>query len=250
METFLRQTTRRPSDRSAAQTAATRTRIMLVAERLFAERGIEAVSIREINLASKQANNSAIAYHFGNREGLIQAVRERHFTRVSLARARLIDALDMKHISLREAAHILVQPIAEEVFNPDGGSAYVRIEAQLTVANTLKVFRTPSLISPPWKQLQKVLELTLAELPKEIAQQRLMMAAVLLFHGLADYSTLIESLKLKDARANTELFLKNLEDGMVGLLGAPVAKHTAASARALPSWRPADISPAKAKNPT
>ncbi|MCY1296682.1 Bacterial regulatory protein, tetR family [compost metagenome] len=45
-----------------------------VAEVLFAERGIEAVSLREIVSESGQRNSSAVKYHFGTREDLILAV--------------------------------------------------------------------------------------------------------------------------------------------------------------------------------
>jgi AcrR family transcriptional regulator len=48
----------------------TRTRILDAAERLFAERGIEAVSVRSI-LAAAGVNVALAHYHFGSREGLI-----------------------------------------------------------------------------------------------------------------------------------------------------------------------------------
>ena len=43
----------------------TRTQLMRAAERLFAERGIEVVSLREINRAAAQRNATALQYHFG-----------------------------------------------------------------------------------------------------------------------------------------------------------------------------------------
>ena len=45
-------------------------RMIVVAERLFAERGIEAVSLREVGAACGLRNNSAAQYHFGSRTGL------------------------------------------------------------------------------------------------------------------------------------------------------------------------------------
>jgi len=61
--------------RSNVQGEATRMRLMAVAEQLFAERGISAVSLREIATAARQGNNAAIQYHFGNKEGLLRAIR-------------------------------------------------------------------------------------------------------------------------------------------------------------------------------
>lgn len=59
---------RRDEVKHAAQD--TRTRILDAAERLFAERGIEAVSVRAI-LEEAGLNVALAHYHFGSREGLI-----------------------------------------------------------------------------------------------------------------------------------------------------------------------------------
>jgi AcrR family transcriptional regulator len=53
---------------------ATRELILLTAERLFAERGIEAVPLRDIGAAAGQKNHVAVQYHFGDRETLVQAI--------------------------------------------------------------------------------------------------------------------------------------------------------------------------------
>ena len=42
-------------------------------ERLAAERGIAAMSLREVQAAAGQRNKSAAQYHFGSRTGLIEA---------------------------------------------------------------------------------------------------------------------------------------------------------------------------------
>ena len=48
--------------------------LMEFAERLFATRGIEAVTLREIQQAAGQSNTSVIRYHFGSRDGLVRAL--------------------------------------------------------------------------------------------------------------------------------------------------------------------------------
>ena len=53
---------------------ATREVILLTAERLFAERGIEAVPLKDIGAAAGQKNHVAVQYHFGDRENLVQAI--------------------------------------------------------------------------------------------------------------------------------------------------------------------------------
>jgi AcrR family transcriptional regulator len=61
-------------DRQNARGEATRELILLTAERLFAERGIAAVPLRDIGAAAGQRNNVAVQYHFGDRETLVLAV--------------------------------------------------------------------------------------------------------------------------------------------------------------------------------
>ena len=55
----------------------TRTRLLDVAEQLFAEHGIDAVSLSQILETAGQRNKSAIYYHFGSKAGLIAAIAER-----------------------------------------------------------------------------------------------------------------------------------------------------------------------------
>jgi AcrR family transcriptional regulator len=55
---------------------STKEQIVLAAEGLFAERGIEGVSLRQIGAAAGNGNNSAVQYHFGTKERLVQAVFE------------------------------------------------------------------------------------------------------------------------------------------------------------------------------
>ena len=50
--------------------------ILATAERLFGQFGLNGVTIRQITLAAGMANNSAVAYHFGDREGLLKAICE------------------------------------------------------------------------------------------------------------------------------------------------------------------------------
>ncbi|MCJ2180510.1 TetR/AcrR family transcriptional regulator [Novosphingobium album (ex Hu et al. 2023)] len=52
----------------------TRLAIIEAAETLFAERGIDAVSLREIGAAAGAKNTAVVSYHFGDKEGLLDAI--------------------------------------------------------------------------------------------------------------------------------------------------------------------------------
>src|SRR5262249_7827064 len=61
-------------DRTNARGDATRELILVTAERLFAERGIAAVPLRDIGVAAGQKNNVAVQYHFGDRDNLVRSI--------------------------------------------------------------------------------------------------------------------------------------------------------------------------------
>lgn len=65
--------------------------LIQAAERLFAERGSDAVSLREITAAAGATNASAIQYHFGDRRGLIRAVLAKHDAAIEARRHALLD---------------------------------------------------------------------------------------------------------------------------------------------------------------
>ncbi|HEX4216826.1 MAG TPA: TetR family transcriptional regulator, partial [Acidimicrobiales bacterium] len=56
--------------------SSTREQLVLAAERLFAVQGIDGVSLRKIGAEAGNANNSAVRYHFGSKQGLLQAILE------------------------------------------------------------------------------------------------------------------------------------------------------------------------------
>jgi AcrR family transcriptional regulator len=92
---------RRPPRRAARGAARaappreTQERILDTAERLFAERGIDAVSIRSV-LAAAGVNVSLAHYHFGGRDGLIEALLRRRFADFAEERVRRLAAVEAR----------------------------------------------------------------------------------------------------------------------------------------------------------
>lgn len=72
---------------------ATRTRIQRSALRLFARRGIDAVSLNEIVRAAR-VNSAAVHYHFGSKQGLLTSLLEQGASRWGERREALLDELD------------------------------------------------------------------------------------------------------------------------------------------------------------
>src|SRR5438034_9830849 len=71
---------------------ATRDRLLDAAERLFAEHGYQATTMRGLT-AQADANIAAVNYHFGCKQSLLEAVVHRALAPVVAERRRRLDAL-------------------------------------------------------------------------------------------------------------------------------------------------------------
>lgn len=113
----------------------TRIAILLAAERLFADRGFS-VSLREIGVAAGQRNHSAVQYHFGTKEQLVQALSEYRMGSRNRRRLELIEQLRAAGQASDVAAltDALARPIAEHVLGNRGRSAYARFSARLMLS--------------------------------------------------------------------------------------------------------------------
>ncbi len=73
----------------------TRESLLDAAEALFSEHGIEAASLRQITQQAG-ANLAAVNYHFGSKDGLVQAVFARRLRPLNEERLRLLGECDLK----------------------------------------------------------------------------------------------------------------------------------------------------------
>jgi AcrR family transcriptional regulator len=109
--------------------ADTRNLLLDVAERMFAQRGINGVSMREIGLAANQRNNGATQYHFGDKTGLIRAIFERRAATVNERRLQLLrERSAAGPDTVRSLIEAYVTPLAEQVAQ---GTWYVPFLARL-----------------------------------------------------------------------------------------------------------------------
>jgi AcrR family transcriptional regulator len=120
----------RPSD-------ITRERIMKAAERLFAERGYDATSIRAF-VAKARVNQAAINYHFDGKDGLYREVLRAAFR--ALTEQQLDHADEMKAMSREAALADFIRRQLRPLLGRDEFSRHMRILNWETVRPTA-VFR-------------------------------------------------------------------------------------------------------------
>lgn len=78
---------------SAKHKQTTRDRILEAAERMFADKGLDGSSVRDITTAAN-VNLASVNYHFGSKTGLIEAVFSRHLGPMNAARLALLDRVE------------------------------------------------------------------------------------------------------------------------------------------------------------
>jgi len=124
-------------ERSVVETGDTATQLLDCAERLFAERGLDRVSLREIVRASGQGNLSAAHYHFGSREALIGRLLARRMRAINVIRHQRLDALVASGAdrNVHQVAYASVMVFCEIVRAMPWGPDYVRVAAHALSAD-------------------------------------------------------------------------------------------------------------------
>jgi AcrR family transcriptional regulator len=133
---------KRAADRPSAPPAGpdegdgTRERILKTGERLFAERGFNGVSVREL-AAAASVNIASIGYHFRNKEGLLAEVYRRHCGPMIEERRRGLAAAVPLAGAARVAAIIeaFVRPALSQI-DAEGGETFIRLRAVLSGENS------------------------------------------------------------------------------------------------------------------
>jgi AcrR family transcriptional regulator len=113
-----------------------------IAERLFAENGVEAVSLSRIVNEGGQRNPSALHYHFGSRAGLVSQLLHMRLRHINAIRHRYLDRLEQKDqaTDVRSIVLATVRPLFDVVQKEAWGIYYVQVLAQTNLSPALRGF--------------------------------------------------------------------------------------------------------------
>lgn len=191
--------------------------LVRAAEALFAERGTD-VSLRDITQAAGAANASAIQYHFGDRRGLVRAVLAKHEAEVEARRHALLDAYEAAgRDDVRALAAALVEPLAAELDNDDGGPGYLQLLSDLSNRPNPTFEADPAEATTSSIHRWRRLVLPLLH-PDAVRLHRR-------FDALRFTSSELAR-RARTGRRDHRLFTSQLTDLVVGLLLAPVSEET------------------------
>lgn len=124
------------------KTDKTREALLLAGEELMGWRGIEAVSVRDINARAGQKNTSAIRYHFDNKEGLLEAILDDRMVHLDRLRADALAGLLTQGTAstkkttppVAELVRVLILPLAHMVIVHEPWQNYILLLAQIVSA--------------------------------------------------------------------------------------------------------------------
>ncbi|MEL7101989.1 MAG: TetR/AcrR family transcriptional regulator [Pseudomonadota bacterium] len=197
----------------------TRTALMQSAERLFAEKGIGTVSVKEITRAAGARNLSAVHYHFGSVEALIKEVFIERFQRIERDRLVRLAKVDTSagENRLFDLLHAAQAPFLETCLDEDG-RRYVRFCLQLAsdprfdMAQIIAEAEAVSILT-----LRGLVVDCLKHLPAEVLSTRLRQGFKISLMQAVEYADRVED----GSAAPIDEAIREASQTLAGYLSAP-----------------------------
>lgn len=200
-------------------TGTTKLQLIDAAEHEFAEHGIHGTQLRDINRRAGQSNNSALHYHFGSREGLLDAVLSHHAVDLNERRSTIIAGWAGQSPDVAEILRAVAEPLAAELATASG-QRFLQILFQVRDKSGIRrLNRLGDQTTPHMQWLYGLLIEHLGWLPDEVRTDRLSIWIDMMLGSLASRAEGVAT--GLDLRISDEEYLINLIDMGVAALQAP-----------------------------
>lgn len=181
--------------------------------------------MREIAREAEQRNNSALHYHFGSKEVLLDAIIRYRMREVDALRNDYLDGCEVQgRTDLHAAVEALVRPLAHGLVSPRPDNYYNRFLAAAQIHPDIDLMAHASQEAQRgFRRIYAKLERTLAQLPPAVLRQRYLTSIALITFSLADFER-IKARKARESRGfDMSRAIENLIDMIAGALAAPVS---------------------------
>jgi AcrR family transcriptional regulator len=216
-------------DPSSDRRNATKEALLSTAERLYAERGLDAVSMREITREAGQKNSSAFQYHFSSKEALVSAIILRRMKERDFSRLEFLHDLEIrgKLEEVRSLAAAIVEPLAIGIRSPKRWPSerwWIRFLSEVQRRSEFDLVELSKLASDlGLRRVYTLLSKQVRHVPDVVLRQRFRIAMSQVVHGLAEIGRLQERRGHSRQRFDVERAIENLIDMTAGALSAPVS---------------------------
>ena len=202
---------------------------------LFARHGIDGVTARQLHEAIGSRNESALHYHFGDRDGLVSEIVLVHMAAIEARRTALVESIEAEGRTgdLRALVRALAAPMAVDLESAIG-RAHLRVIAQ--ISPPALAYERPFQVvdAPSGRSVVKWLREAMGDLPSGVGTERLAALRIQLISLFGSRAELLDDqTHAAGGRAHgsaNALFLENLLDILVAGLAAPPSPETVAAA--------------------
>jgi len=196
---------------------STKEQIVRTAERLFAECGLDGMSLRQISAEAGNGNNSAVQYHFGSKDQLVQAVYE--FRLPEIYERRQILVSHRRPDDLRSWVECYVLPMLEQ--GEQEGSHYLTFIATLQQQTRRNLFEClPERFQASTRWFWERIGSLLPHIPEPLRTHRIGQAMAFTMHSASDRE---RARNYGEEVLPFAVHVSDLVDGLLGFLPAPVS---------------------------
>jgi len=201
---------------------STKEQILLAAERMIADHGVDGVSMRQIATAIGSGNNSVVLYHFGSKEKLVEAIFEHRLPRLRERRAELI--AERAPSDLRGWLECQIVAVLEQSDLAD--SNYLSFVASISQHGGAAFKHLPKRFAAGQREYEEHVRSCLADLHEPLRTHRFAQFMEVTVHTAANRE---RARARRRAVLPLALEVTNLVDCMVGFLAAPVSPASEAA---------------------
>ena len=210
----------------------TKEKILVASEELVARDGFDGVSLRDITAAAG-VNLAAVHYHFGSKDGLVDALITRYIRPINLERLRLLDQIEAEFgerpVPVERVLEAFMRPLVDRLGIP--GISAMLFFKMVGRCMSERGYRMPEALMPVYEQVGtryvQALRRSLPEIPEETIYWRMHFVLGAVAHTLAHGEKVAAVSKGRSGDATPESVMRRLIVFSAAGLRAGVGESTA-----------------------